>query len=97
MENRFYQLCKANAYRGTIEANIPLLSRNSIGVRFTLRKGSARAQMKVPDEVFIHGDKKVFECIFKELEYQLQKALSTKEKPEVLCSACVRGYRKAGE
>ena len=90
MENRFYQLCKENDWSGTIEANIPLLSRNAMGIRFTIRYGSASARMEVTSEEIELGGEQAYLRIFEELRYRLNEVVTTTNREKTLCSSCVK-------
>lgn len=103
MESRFYH------YRGTIEVNVPLLSRSDMGVRFTLRQGNVYATIEVTNKELSHADDKIYQRVFDELCHRLQGELkkrapqektmcSTCIKRDVDCSCdCVREYRKRDE
>lgn len=91
MESQFYQLCKERDYRGTIEVNIPLLSRDDMGIRFTLRQGNTYATMEVPNEELLRTDDKIYQRVFDELRYRLQEELKKRvPREETMCSTCIK-------
>lgn len=91
MESQFYQLCKELDYRGTIESNIPLLSRNEMGVRFTLRQGNTYATMEVTDKELAYAGQEVYRRVFDELRYRLQEELKKRAPQEkTMCSTCIK-------
>ena len=91
MERQFYQLCKERDYCGTIEANTPLLSRRTMGVRFTLRKGNVYTTMEVADEDLSRANDEVYYRIFDELRHRLQEELSKNMySPKTMCSTCIK-------
>lgn len=95
MENQFYQLCKELDCCGTIESNIPLLSCNEMGVRFTLRQGSTCATTEVTDKELVCAGQEAYRQVFDGLRYRLQKELEKRAPQEkTMCSTCTK--RDAG-
>lgn len=73
MESQFYQLCKANGFTGTIEANVKLLSRHSTGVRLKISREDAHASIEVTDEELERGGEEAFDRALFELHYRLRE------------------------
>lgn len=108
MEDQFYQLCKELDCRGTMDLNIPLLSCNEMGVRFTLRQGSIYATMEVANKELACAGQEDCRRILDELRYKLQGELKKRAPQErTMCSTCTKrdvgcscdctwGYRKRG-
>ena len=91
MVNQFYQLCKELDCRGTMDLNIPLLSRNEMGVRFTLRQGSACAAMEVANKELACAGQEVYRQMLDEMRYKLQKELKKRTLQEkTMCSTCTK-------
>ena len=91
MENQFYQLCKELDCCGTMELNIPLLSCNEMGVRFTLRQGSTYATTEVTNKELVCAGQEVYRRVFDELRYELQKELKKRALQEkMMCSTCIK-------
>ena len=108
MQNEFYELCKELDYRGTMEVNIPLTTRNKMGVRFTLRRGDSFVYMEVTNEELQQLPEQHRYRIFEELRHRMRDILSKKAESKTLCSNCVyrdvscscnctRDYRKRDE
>lgn len=90
MESQFYQLCKEQDYCGTMEVNVPLLSRRAMGIRLAVRRGNACAQMEITNEELAHAGEKVYHRVFEELQYRLQEVLKTKPQEKTMCSTCIK-------
>lgn len=105
MEDQFYQLCKELDCRGTMDLNVPLLSCNEMGVRFTLRQGSTYATMEVPNKELARAEQETYRRVLDKLRYDLQRELKKTLQENTMCSTCTKrdvgcscdctwGYRK---
>lgn len=96
MENQFYQLCKELDCRGTMDLNVPLLSRNEMGVRFTLRQGSTSAMAEVTNKELACAGQEACRRAFDVLRYKLQGEIKKRTLQEkimqetTMCSTCTK-------